>query len=71
MIDTKLLKSKLALAGLTIRSFGEHLGWTRSTTYRKVNGLRPFTVPDVIAAAKLLLLTPEEVMAIFFKQGIS
>lgn len=71
MINTKRLKSILAREGLTSLAFGEKMGWKRSTTYRKVNGVRPFTVPEVDTARQVLNLNPVDVMEIFFESYFS
>lgn len=71
MINTKRLKSILAREGLTSLAFGEKMGWKRSTTYRKINGIRPFTVPEVGAARQVLNLNPVDVMEIFFEPYFS
>lgn len=71
MLDTKQLKARLVLAGFTSKTFGEAMGWKASTTYRKVNAKRDFTVPEVDKAIELLSLTPTDTLSIFFNSAVS
>ena len=71
MLDAKLLKAKMVMNDLAPKDFGAQQGWSSTTTYRKLNGETPFTVPEVEITQNLLGLLPEDVMTIFFAKGIS
>ena len=71
MLDAKLLKAKMVMKDLAPKDFGAQQDWSATTTYRKLNGETPFSIPEVEVAQDLLELTPEDIMAIFFAKGIS
>lgn len=71
MIDTKLLKSRLVLAGLTTKAFADALGWSKSTAYRKISGHVAFTATEIQRCVDLLQLDMQTAQDIFFKSHLS
>ena len=71
MLNMRLLRAKMVLAGYTTRSFADALGWSMSTAYRKINGLIAFTAREIQLCRDLLGLSIEEVEQIFFAVELS
>ena len=71
MINKNLLKSRIILLGEAIEEYGTFMGWSSSTTYRKVNGQSDYTAPEIRKTVEHLKLSAEEAQAIFFPDFLS
>lgn len=70
-MDTKLLKSKMVLAGKRPKDLCEAAGIGESTFYKKLKGISDFTKPEIEAIAKEIGLNRTEVMDIFFSDLVA
>ena len=70
-MNTKLLKSKMILAGKKPKDLCKAGGFVESTFYKKMRGLSDFTKPEIEAIAKEIGLTRSEVMDIFFNDMVA
>ena len=67
MIDTKRLKSKIVLSGMTQRSLAEAVGMSVNTLNSKINGSSSFRCDEVEAICNTLGIdSAEEKLGIFF-----
>lgn len=64
-MNIRMLKSKMALHGETIKSMAEQLGIVHQTCSRKINGIVDFTQSEMSKIKKLCDLTDEEFAQIF------
>lgn len=71
MINTRLLKSRLVLAGMTTKAFADALGWSKSTAYRKISGHVAFTATEIQKCVDLLQIDMQMAQAIFFTPHLS
>lgn len=65
MTNALLLKSKIALRGITQKEIGQKLGVFDGALSLKINNKQPFTLSQVKELKNLLNLTSEEVVEIF------
>lgn len=70
-METKLLKSKMILAGKKPKDLCKAAGIGESTFYKKLRGISDFTKPEIEAIAKEIGLNREEVMNIFFNDLVA
>lgn len=73
MINANKLRGKIVENGLTVEAVAEQMGMDRSTLYRK---MRPdtgtsFTVGEARAIGRILKLSAQDVMAIFFSDYVA
>jgi len=70
-METKLLKSKMVLAGKSPKDLCRAAGIGESTFYKKLRGVSDFTKPEIEAIAREIGLNREEVMDIFFPDMVA
>ncbi len=70
-IDTKLLKSKMVLHGVSTKAFAKAQNWSQTTVSRKINGKVAFTAPEIQVCVKLLNLSSDTASKIFFAEKMS
>ena len=70
-METKLLKSKMILAGKKPKDLCKAAGISESSFYKKLRGITDFTKPEIEAIAKEIGLNREEVMDIFFNDLVA
>jgi hypothetical protein len=66
MTDTKKLKGKLVMSGLTAKDIAKAIKKSRTTTSYKMNNRREFKVSEINIICEMLGLTLEEKEEIFF-----
>jgi hypothetical protein len=71
IINRNLLKSLMTLRGVDSKAFADAQGWSMTTTYRKINGKRAFTAPEIQVCVELLTLDSETASKIFFADKMS
>ena len=71
MINRNLLKSQMALRGVTAKALADAQSWSSTTTYRKINGKAAFTAPEIQVCVELLTLDSETAGKIFFADKMS
>lgn len=71
MTDRRLLKSKLALVDMSEKELAAATDISYSAWIKKVTGEVFFTAKDIYKIAKVLMLTAEEINAIFFAPLVS
>ena len=66
-MNVKLLKSKMVLYGDEdfVKDLADLLGITRQTASAKLNGITPFTQPEISTIAKHYQMTGDELQEIF------
>ena len=69
-MNTNKLKAKIIENGFTVGEFIKNLGIHRSTFYRKLND-NSFTIGEVNHMVKILGLTNEEAIEIFFNHNVA
>lgn len=71
-VNVNKLKAKLVENGMSVEDLAEKIEVDRATLYRKMsNGGRTMLVRDANAIARVLKLTAEEAVAIFFGQSVA
>lgn len=71
-INIQKLKGKIVELGLSIAEVAEKMEINKATLYRKLeNGGATLTVKDANLLVKILDLTAEEAMSIFFAQKVA
>ena len=71
MVNKNLLKSKLTLFELSPESTAERIGMNGRTFRRRLSGDTEFNCSEVTKLSKLLHLTNDEIMEIFFTDKVS
>lgn len=66
--NRNLLKSKLALVGMSEKELASEADISYPAYYKKVTGEVYFTVKDIFKIAKVIELTGEDIVAIFFTE---
>lgn len=69
-IDTKLLKSKMALKGHNIKTLSEEIGVNRDTLSNMIHGRTKPSYPVINGIYFALDLTPQEGRDIFFNKDL-
>ncbi|MCG1029277.1 helix-turn-helix transcriptional regulator [Virgibacillus halodenitrificans] len=71
-MNVNKLKGKIVENGLTVGELANQIGMDRSTLYRKIsNDGDSLTIKDVNLICRVLKLTKEEAMHIFFNQIVA
>lgn len=71
-MNVNKLKGKIVEKGLTIEAVADMIGMNSSTLYRKMrNGGKTMLVHDATAIAKVLELSSQDAMAIFFSTDVA
>lgn len=71
MVDTAKLRYYISIRGETISSFGNALGISKASLYRKMKRKTEFTREDIQKAISFLRLSSNEIMEIFFDEKVS
>ena len=71
-VNIRMLKAKLTELGINITELGEKMGYDKSTIYRRLkdNGAG-LSVSDANQIIKILKLTRDESVCIFFRQLVA
>lgn len=69
-MNTNMLSSKMKLFGDNQTDLANALDLSLASTNTKINGKRPFTQTEISIITVRYELTPEEVIEIFFNQGV-
>lgn len=73
-IDRNLLEAQMKLRGIKLKDLAavqKPRPWSSTTSYRKMNGERAFTAPEIQACVKLLGLDADTACKIFFADSLS
>lgn len=65
MTDTRLLRAKMTLKGITYKELAHMIGISLNSLTQKINGTRQFKQQEISKIQKMLGLTDEEVVHIF------
>lgn len=71
MVNKNALKSKLVLFGLSTENTADALKMSDRTFRRRLSGNTEFSCSEVTKLAKLLKLTNDEILSIFFADKVS
>nr|WP_295678878.1 DUF739 family protein [uncultured Lachnoclostridium sp.] len=72
VVNVPKLKGKIIEKGTTQESVADSMGMCRSTFYRKMkNGGAGFTIGEIHKLVKVLMLSKEEAIDIFFNQQVA
>ena len=68
MVNTAMLRGKIVERGLDVSRVAERMGVDKSTLYRRIADGDTFTIGEASEITKILALSHEEAVAIFFSQ---
>ncbi len=68
MLNYGLLRSEMAFYNVSKQKMAKQMGLSRSALYRKLNGTSDFSRDDICKLKKILCLSDEKLMDIFFKE---
>lgn len=72
MVNVNKLKGKIVELGYSVEKLAEEVNIDRSTMYRKMSGKGDgFTIKEVDKICKVLNLSREDAIAIFFTQYVA
>lgn len=72
MVNVNKLKGKIVEQNLSVEKLAELMNINKSTLYRKIaNDGSDFSIDEVDVIIKVLNLSADEVIAIFFKQIVA
>ena len=71
MIETRILKARMTLLGVSTKDLADAQDWSMSTAYRKINGEVAWSVPELKKVKELLSLDEDAMNAIFFAADLS
>lgn len=72
MVNVNKLKGKIVECGLNVEKLSEKIGINAATFYRKMNDNgENFTIKEADIISRELMLTCDEVNAIFFSQFVA
>ena len=71
MVDTQLLRDKIDSRMTTVSEIAAKMGVDKATLYRRIANSETFTIGEVGKIAKILNLTHDEAVSIFFNQGVA
>jgi len=71
IINSNLLKSRMALHGVATKDLASAQGWSPATANRKITGKTAFTAPEIQVCVKLLNLDSATASEIFFAENVS
>lgn len=71
MVNKKQIKAKMVLMGLKNRDVANAWGCAEQTAYQKLSGIRPLSLDEANALAKLLNLSEIEYYSFLFKPEIA
>jgi hypothetical protein len=70
-MNTNLLRGYIISKGWKFSDFRKKIGITETAFYRKSHGITEFTCSEISKIIKVLGLSKDEVMNIFFNQKVS
>lgn len=70
-MNVNILKSKIALKGITIDELAEQIGISKTAMYRRLNGTNSFKANEIKAMKTILSLDMNEVSDIFFSDEVA
>jgi DNA-binding XRE family transcriptional regulator len=65
------LNAEIARCGLTIPKLAELIGLDKKTLYSRMKGETSFKQPEIVVISKVLNLTSEKILNIFFADSVS
>lgn len=66
-MNANKFKYFVAERGLTLNELASKMGMNNSTLYRKMKGISDFTRDEILDCAKILKISEDELLDIFFK----
>lgn len=66
-MNANKFKYFVAERGMTLNELADKIGMNNSTLYRKMNGISDFRRNEILECAKILKITEDELLDIFFK----
>jgi len=70
-MNVNILKSKIALKGITIEELAEQIGISKTAMYRRLNGRNSFKANEIKSMKSILCLNMDELNAIFFTDEVA
>lgn len=67
-MDSRMLEAKMVLRDISVSEICDKLGMNRSTWWRKINQYVDFTRNEISIIARVLSLTDDEILHIFFPE---
>lgn len=71
MVNVNKLKGRIVECGITVAELADKIGVDPSTLYRKLNNAESFTLKDADFIVKVLGLSKEDAVSIFFSQYVA
>lgn len=71
MVNTDLLRGKIAERRTCISEISEKMGLNKATFYRRMADGESFTIGEAKQISEILQLTSEEAIAIFFSNTVA
>lgn len=71
MVDTKLLRGKMAERNMNVADVAVRIGLDKATLYRRLSDGESFTVGEVQRIKTALNLSLEEAVSIFFTSAVA
>ena len=63
-VDVRTLRAEMARNGYTVNSLAPRIGLTQTSLWRRMSGLAPFKLPEIIAMAAHLYLAVETLLGV-------
>ena len=71
MVDTRLLRKKIAEKGFNVGEVALRMGIDKATLYRRIAHSESFTIGEVGKMTEILGLSCEEAVSIFFSHCVA
>ncbi|MBQ8360264.1 MAG: helix-turn-helix domain-containing protein [Oscillospiraceae bacterium] len=71
MVDTQLLRRKIEDRRTTVSEIAAKMGVDKATLYRRIANSETFTIGEVGKITKILNLTHDEAVSIFFNHYVA
>ncbi len=71
MANVNILRANIILKNLKLSEFSEMIGIKKSALYRKLSGKTQFKCDEIERISKVLDLTDEQIIDIFFSNKVS
>lgn len=65
------LNAEIARCGLNVPKLAELIEMDKKTLYSRMKGTTSFKQPEIARISKVLKLTPEKILSIFFADAVS
>ncbi|WP_294408393.1 helix-turn-helix transcriptional regulator [uncultured Ruminococcus sp.] len=65
------LNAEIARCGLTIPKLAERVGMDKKTLYSRMKGETAFKQPEIASISKILNLSQDKILSIFFADSVS